>query len=388
MPSGMSTRIDGLVSQLLKTDIDPEVITPIFYENYVCLKRDANNIKTLNLRWLWSLKLIPSLIVKLLALIIFHIFSFVIISMRFLFGGRRNGMVVQYQDVFSAPPAILARALFGVKIIGDDLRLYFKNQKPPFSWIQRVYEVLILKNTDYVITSFKLDYRLIMDMRENRNVLFVPNGIKIDSNSSKVARDHNSVIFVGQFASAANVKALGDILYVAERLEKFRDLTFYIVGGPLATVKELAQKHGSKATNVRFLGRVSQKKLDFLYKTKAIGILPYFERSKHTSQRIKALEYLSNGLLVVASPGAVDGFKGLRDGTHYVCVETREAMTMSLEKILLNYSDFVHVAPAGKDFIFQNYTWEKVADSYLKLIESLNSDNSNEFATNVTRCIQ
>jgi glycosyltransferase involved in cell wall biosynthesis len=357
MPCGMSARIDGLVSQLRKKGVEPELITPIFNQNYTCFsKREASIIKTLNLRWLWFSNIVPETIVKMLGIIIFFIFSFVILSIRFWSKRKRKCMIVQYQDIFSAPAAIFARALFRITVIGDDTRLRYKQWNPPFSWVLRAYETLVLKNTDFVVTSFKLDNILIKNLRKNRNVLFIPNGIKKEPTQPEVSKDLKSVIFVGNFVSSDNVKALDNVLYVAGKLEKFSDTRIHVVGGPMKVVSKLAKQKGDETINVDFLGRVSQERLDFLYKKASIGILPYFGTPKHTSQRIKALEYLSNGLLLVASPRAVDGFTGLKAGQHYILAKTCE------------------VASAGREFVFQNYSWDKVAEPYLKLIEHLNQD--------------
>lgn len=374
MPCGMSARIDGLVSQLRKVDIEPTIITPIFREYDTGLSsRETNNVRTLDLRWLRSLKSIPELILKLIGIAVFFVFSFVVIATEFLVKGRKRQLIVQYQDVFSAPPAILAGFLFGATIVGDDCSMRsLKNSISTFSWFQKAYETFVLIHTDFVVTSFKLDFRLIKSIRKNRDVLFVPNGIRVKPELTEVTRNPECLIFVGQFTTIDNIKALEDVLYIARRLfEKLSAWKICVVGGPAEMIRDAIRRNGSKTENISFLGRISQEKLDLLYREAIIGLLPYFRSSRHTSQRIKALEYLSNRLLVVASPSGVDGFEGLTEGLHYILANNREDMISRLEEALLNHARFAQIADAGRNFVIQNYTWEKVAEPYLNLIEQL-----------------
>lgn len=381
MPCGMSARIDGLVSQLKKNGLYPEVISPNFYENPIRFSnREATIIRTLNLQWLRNTRT-PENLIKLLGSAIFFTYSFLLICTKFLFEGRRRGLIVQYEDVFSAPPALLARILFNVTVIGDDVRLSYKDRKSRISWIEKVYDFVVVKNSDFIFTSFKLDYFMIKTNIKQKNVFFVPNGIKINPKNNEVSRDTSGILFVGQFGCYDNIKAVEDILHIARELEAYADVRFYLVGGPLTNIQKLIEKSPHKTKNVHFLGSVSQNQLDMLYQTKAIGLLPYFGTPEHTSQRIKALEFLSNGLLVVASPLAVDGFTGLSNGSHYMLAKTPDEMVSTIEEIISNYDKFAKVATNGCNFVLQNYSWDAVAKSYIKMVTKVISNNSYDVVT-------
>jgi glycosyltransferase involved in cell wall biosynthesis len=375
MPCGMSSRIDGLISQLKKTNERVEVITPFFYEYKSGLvNHETAKVTTLNLRWLRSHKILPDFISKLIGNTIFSLFAFLIISARCLEESSRGGVIVQYQDFFSAPPAILAKFFFRATVIGDDVRLYFRNQRNRTAYFEKGYEIFILRNTDYVLTSFKDDYTLIKAIRGGKPSLFFPNGIR-KLPRSNVPRNPNSIVFVAQFANPENVEALFDVIYISDKIaERLPEIKIYVVGGPIEAVHKVVQKSQLKTKNLQFLGRISQARLASLYQEAGLGILPYFDCYTHSSQRIKVLEYLSNGLLVVSSSCAVDGFENLTNGSHYILAKTRDEMVTLLSEVVENYPRYFSIAAAGKDLIDRDYTWDATALPYIELVKSLVND--------------
>jgi len=372
LPGGTTSRINGLISQLTKSGIAAEVVSPIFYgENADFDTSTPFPVRRLNLKSLWLLNLYDVSPIRALAILLFSLFSLLTILGQVLTYGRKS-VIVQFEQVFSALPAIFAKILLGVYVIGDDIRLYYKTMKIPFSFIIRAYELWVLKYSDVVTTSFRLDFQIIKHLRRNENTLFVPNGVQVNRNSQENIRNWKSMLFVGSFTSKENVKAIDNILNLADILcEECRELEIFIVGGPLTQVRHLFNRKSVAKGNVKFLGRVSQEFLNSLYQSVDKGLLPFFEDPPHTSQRTKALEYFANGLLVVSSPTGIDGIDGLCDGVHCLVAKTKQEMLCLLQEVLLHPAKFTRVASTGASFITENYAWDKVAKTYVETVTSL-----------------
>ncbi|TVP97951.1 MAG: glycosyltransferase [Planctomycetaceae bacterium] len=92
--------------------------------------------------------------------------------------------------------------------------------------------------------------------------------------------------------------------------------------------------------------------------------------------RLKVLEALAAGVVVIATGRAVEGL-GLVDGTHYVRAETPGEMAKRLTELLRNSDAAKRIARNGRRFVIDNYTREVIGQAISQaLVEARRSPAS------------
>lgn len=131
-------------------------------------------------------------------------------------------------------------------------------------------------------------------------ICVIPNGIVYNvpkySIIKKVPNDKIKLLYVGRIEKKKGIQ------YVLEAIEYFietnhTEIEFNVVGtgSYLGNLKNIAKKH--KLNNVHFLGKVSNERLQSLYKSSDIFLL----LSKSEAYGIVVAEALVNGLIVIVS---------------------------------------------------------------------------------------
>jgi glycosyltransferase involved in cell wall biosynthesis len=368
---GGARRILSMVSCLKNSNIPITVIAPLFDGTKVTPEESAN-IKFVRIR-ISNNKLQMNLAIKLFALIFYWIKSIpVLVNLT----STRQKTILQYQGTYCAPPVMLVGLFRGSTIIGDDIRLYGMLRS---SFIGRlslwVYEINILKLTSTIITSFAKDFMIMKRKLGLTNSKFLANSVK-RSIANEVGRREPTAIFIGSLIEKENRDAVKEILHLAHILDmKQSEINIAIIGGPEHFVSEYLNDLIVKKGRVKFTGYVSDGRLDEFYQKAAFGLLPYFHAKKHTSQRIKVLEFLSSGMAVLASSQAVDGFLDLINKQHYFLVENVDDIADLLEKYSPNSPEIRAVGNQGRDYINKTFSYSAFSSAYVKIVnESINCD--------------
>ena len=359
-PFGLSKRIQGLRSELSRNNIYSEVLSP----HSKTLRRSG---RSLDLGLDFSANLLQSAIGRAIALLLFSVTAIpAVISDQ-----RRKNLLIQYESLFSAFPAVVAKRLLGEEVVGDEVILMSEGTSAPIRYLFHALDCALIRMTDYVITSSVRTLGLVRKWFPDKPSILVPNGVTSVSAERAPRIQMHELVFVGSLSAPENRVAVENTLRLAESLIK-KGLIFqiYIVGGPARFARRYLRHEAVKNGKVIFLGILTDKRLSALYRKVSIGLLPFFSPS-YGGTRIKGLEYLAHNLLVVSGPHGFDCLPGAVKGVHYLQAENQDDMSELIARCISDPESYLPVAFAGRKFVESTYCWTSVTGPYLDLIQRL-----------------
>ena len=310
-------------------------------------------------------------------LILFLIKRF-LLALKEILKCRNKRVIIQYIDERSFIIAFLIKIICGVLLkknailIGDDITLRYILFKSPLNHIVKAIEFFIVKYTDIITTSFRIDYEIMKQIRVGKPTYFIPNGIEIKHvvDIDIHAKNWKKILYISAHPGKRNNMALKTLLDIARIIcRNIKGVKILIIGKYIP--KFLRESNLVKSGCIELLGYVTSDKLKEIYKEVGIGLLPYFGEAAQSSQRIKTLEFFANGMLVVASKKDLLGIPGLRNYVHCIAVSTPEEMARELLNVLSKPSRYKHIALKGRSFIIKRYSWEEISKKYIDLIRKL-----------------
>lgn len=284
--------------------------------------------------------------------------------------------IIQYQQMFSALTAIASKLLRKNFIIGDDIILApGRGRKPPILYLSKLYDWVVLHVSDIIVTASPLTFNYLKEKGIKKEI-YVPNGIfdpGIEVKRYKQQDGMYNLFFVGSFRFPQNITALRKIFYIARNLEnKRKDFRIIIVGGPRVIVNNMMNDDLVKKQVIVFTGFISNDEIDKIYEEVDIGLLPFFEDTKLLGgNRIKALEFLSRGLLVISGPEGAKYIDGLKEGFHYIGAVSLDDMIEKIDYVMNDFSKFNEIRSEGMKFVLTNHLWKNVSKNYIKTIRLL-----------------
>ncbi len=354
---GLSRRISGVSKALIANNINVKVISPRV-RSQVVLDDDFSDhilVKRIDLRYLGSEANYGS---KLIQWILFSLLS----SIEVIKDVIKRRSIVQYQSIYSAFPAIVAKIIMYATVIGDDVIL-----------INPIIDKVVLRLTDCISTPSITAYSYARQL--GKTAFYVPNGV--DTNTLKYelkdSKNFLNLIFVGTLTFNQNFEAVKNIIKIASALDKeILNFTIFIVGGPISLATELMNNPVVQKGRVKFLGQLSFGKLSELYTSATIGLLPFFQDIPlKGGQRTKALEFLANGLLVVSGPEGVQGIDGLKKGAHFLMTTSLDEMCETLKEYLMYPEKYLAISRNGLTFVNDNYSWLNLTRKYIDYLKNL-----------------
>jgi len=348
---GMSKRIKGIIKVLEMENISISVLCPIFLYSWRA-RANKDYYNYIDIRFLQKMGT-TRLLTRLLALLLYSFFALLKIV-------KLKPKIIQYQTLYSSVPAILAKYLTRSVIIGDDI--LWDNLCT--HGILRSFFMILLSLTDIILTPSMRVKNYIKKVFPAKLTLYVSNGV---DEVSQISMPTNRAVFIGTFTYSENLKALERIVRVSEHLKKCNiNFEIVIIGGPLHLISSFIRND----ENLLFAGIVSESELEKIYSSSFIGLAPFFAEVTG-GQRMKCLEYFAHGLLVVSGKAGVDGILGVRDGIHFIFVNSEVEMMEKLKNIFREPNKYVEIARAGRSFILTNFSWRKVLEDYVRMIKEL-----------------
>jgi glycosyltransferase involved in cell wall biosynthesis len=359
-PFGLSKRIQGLQSEMSRSNIYSEVLSPHS-------RTPRGNDRSLDLGLNFSANLLQSAIGRAIALSLFSLAAIPAVISH----SRRKNLLIQYESLFSAFPAVVAKRLLGEEVVGDEVILMSEGTSAPIRYLLHALDCALIRMTDYVTTSSVRTLSWVRKWFPDKPSILVLNGVTSVS-AERASRIHRrELVFVGSLSAPENRVAVENTLRLAESLSK-KGLIFqiYIVGGPARFARQYLKHEAVKNGKVIFLGILTDKRLSALYRRVSIGLLPFFSPS-YGGQRTKGLEYLTHNLLVVSGPYGLGHLPGAIKGVHYLQAENLDDMTELIARCISDPESYLPIAAAGREFVESTYCWQSVTGPYLDLIQKL-----------------
>ena len=177
---GLTRRISGVSRVLLAKGINVKIVAPHARSCVVLNDGFSKNVrvKRFNLRLFGNEE---KFMAKIMQWLLFSFFaSFVSIK-----DVIRNRSIIQYQSLYSAFPAVIAKMITRATIIGDDIVS-----------IHPTIDLLVLKLTDCVSTpSFRM---YLYAKKLGKCAFYIPNGVEQNKNSSlEISKNISRLIFIG-----------------------------------------------------------------------------------------------------------------------------------------------------------------------------------------------
>jgi len=358
---GLSRRIAGLQSALSQSGIPSVVLCPVSRGT----EKPDDRIADLGLAFLGSLW--NSSLGRMVALLVF---SFVAIPSIMGLSSRR-GLIIQYESLYSAFPAIVAKILLRKRVIGDEVILMSRDTRSPLRYVLHALDRFLIRMTDYITTSSSSTDTLVRKWFPNKPISIVPNGVAQIERESPGPRDVHELIFVGSLSSPDNRIAVENVLTLAQLLER-KGIRFHIcvVGGPWSYAVPYLRNEMVRRGRVTFKGTIHDHELQELYRRTSIGLLPFFTPS-YGGQRIKGLEYLAHELLVISGPFGFGWLPEIESGTQYLEATNLEEMSDLVAGFVSSPAAYSRIAAAGRELIQRRFSWEVVSRPYLDVVVGL-----------------
>ena len=220
------------------------------------------------------------------------------------------------------------------------------------------YERRVFEYYDYKTIISEQDRRLIKHP-DQRKIYAVPNGIDQSFLTYDGAYTQQYEIgFIGNMNYAPNVDA---VHYINEHyLSKNPSVKFLVAGAnPHASVLELANKD-----NITIAGWIDD--IRTAYADMKLFVAPM---QIGTGMQNKLLEAMAMGIPCITTPLANNAIGGIHKESIWV-VDTPEELSEAINYLLENTNKANEIGQKAKEFVAQNYSWDKSTELLVHLIEN------------------
>jgi len=280
------------------------------------------------------------------------------------------------EHIYSVPSAIVVKAFTRSKIIVDDIITVSDALKDAgfprlVRFFTRFEKLLFSYCHDFIYTSPVSDryYR----ERGANPTLYVPNGVNCDE-FKPVHTGHGRravVLFNGSAYSPQNTEAAVNFIAIGKKMMEadWTDLEFRLVCWPAYNLPEAVLE--AVTTEKHWLSY--QEGVDNIAEeigAATITLLPYSQGHHLTGgTRLKALEYMACGKLVIATPEGIAGITGLIPYEHYLPAATPDAIPDVLADALRNPDLVEKIGKQARHFIQRHYDWRITSKALLDRLD-------------------
>mgnify|MGYP001473494233 CR=1 FL=1 len=213
-------------------------------------------------------------------------------------------------------------------------------------------------------------------------IVFIPNGVSTDKKTKKFTREDLEKALDEKLegkkiilTSGRLAKRKGVAWFIENVLPKLPENIVYIVAGngpDKNNIRETINKN-NLSSRVKMLGYVSNEIRDMLFSTCDLFVQPNIKvPGDMEGFGISVIEAALNRLPVIAA--AIEGLKdAIKDGENGFLVESgnAEAWKGKIEEILSDDEARKAFGQKARQFVIENYSWEKISRNYLEEITKL-----------------
>lgn len=181
------------------------------------------------------------------------------------------------------PRGFLAKLVSGLQCLGDDIL-----PVPRGFPVSRLHLIPRMFSSSVTVS----EPRVTTDFLAQKIIEYPTGTFSVRTSFSKRRFQKKTVLFVGTPTHFPNRLAVRNVVEASRNIPADLGLRF-VVGGDFPK---------KKICQVNFVGKITERRLRQLYNSVSIGLLPFFGTKPH-GIKVKALEFLSNALLVISSRG-------------------------------------------------------------------------------------
>jgi glycosyltransferase involved in cell wall biosynthesis len=296
---------------------------------------------------------------------------------------RTEGVeIIQAEEQYSIPPALVVKAFTGASIFVDDIttisNTLISEGHPVISKMFTLLEKVLFRMCDEFIYTSDVCRNYCME-RRGKATVFLPNGVncKRFTPGEKERKEEKVIFFNSSTYSYQNIQAIKNFLFIGRLLKKqvAAPFKFHLISSP---VQYMPSGLMDEIQNEREWFYFEKEVSDIASRIQEadIVLLPYSPGHHITGGvRLKALEYMACGKVVVSTPEGVEGINGLFPGRHAIITASLEDMVPVLVDALKDQGRFDPVAENARVFVKENYDWDKITRPMLLRLDNYSAKN-------------
>lgn len=250
------------------------------------------------------------------------------------------------------------------------------SKKHPFIVYMQWVENQAYKNADYVFANFfnAVEHMVSCGMDKNK-FTWLPNGISIDELKNKHALGQkervqvpNDKFIVGYTGTLGEANAMSYLIDTADILSSYPDIHFVIVGNGKNKKSLIDYSRSLNLKNITFIDPIPKTQVQSMLE---LFDVCYIGWNKNRMYRLgvaanKIPEYMYSAKPIIHSySGAGDLIKQAGSGISVPAENAQEVADAILKLKSLSSTEREAMGKRGKDFITENFTYEKIAKKLL-----------------------
>ena len=285
--------------------------------------------------------------------------------------------LIQAEQVYSIPPAIMVRIFKRTKIIVDDIGtvsdMLREAGSRSIAKIFTVFEKLIFKFCYKFIYTSSIS-ALYYKKRGAEPSFFVPNGV--NCNEFRPANTNNDkvvIFFNGSTYSQQNCAAVANFIEVGKKtMENVEvNIEFRLICWPEYNLPSSVRQDIRNEKNwLHYREGVEDIAAEIVQAD--ILLLPYSQGHHLTGGvRLKSLEYMACGKVVISTSEGVEGITGLVPNEHFLLAESLNEIPQIISTIIRSPDKMKKIGENARAFILNNYDWRQTSAELIKAYNSI-----------------
>jgi len=379
---GISTRVSGIASALFAAGHNIEIAAPCYSHKQEKIHTTAEGIKIHQV-------MLPNIFGKYkIPVISMILFSFLYAFYIFCYfrKHKRTFSFVQSEQIYAFLSSwILSKKLQSIIIIDDpDLLTYFVDEKLKrfkiinfiTKYFARFYERFAFNTSNSIICSSKasVDYVSTNYKGAQKKLCLISSGIDtIEFSVAKTQAIKNKLFFNCSLPYYQNMAALSNIFKILKyfKTRNFTDYSITIIVNNLSYIPDdiVLEINGNK--HVRILSAVPSL-VPHIQESKFV-LIP-FEKGHSTTAgpRLKVLEALSCGKVILSTPEGIDGIEGCVGNTNMILCSDYKEMAEKIIDLMKNRKsnqEFINRLQKNARKLAENsYSWTSLIKAYEKIL--------------------
>jgi len=374
---GLSTRIKGISQSLMQSEFKVEIVAPFYSNKFKIPQRFFRKVKIHNIK-------MPNLFGKFKLAIISRLLFMLLYTIRVLhyFGKHKEKFeFVQSEQIYPFWSSYILSKKFRAKVILDEPTIFediishkLKKIKPLSYMMKKIvnrFEFIVYKISNIIICSSKKTLLYVENIVKSKGnkLYYLPNGVDTNEFKFHVKPNFgNRIFFNCSLPYYQNLAALGNLIKIIEYFEEnsFSNYFVQIVVNNKNFIPNKLKDIVKSNDKVSFLSEVDSLVL-YIYASDMV-VLPYEQgHFSNAGARLKALEALSCGKVVLSTLEGIDGLSGCIDGENIIiCSDWIDMAKKIIDLISQNNKSYQikKLQENAHHLVEENYSWNKLIKFY------------------------
>lgn len=277
---------------------------------------------------------------------------------------RKNPVhLIMAEQVYAIPPALVIKTISRSKIYVDDIGTVSDILKDVgmtrISKLFTRFEKALFRRCDGFIYTSPVSFGY-YQARGVEPTIYVPNGVDCDA-FYPVASSHTEtvVFFNGSTYSSQNTEAAVNFINIGKKVMESaaKDIRFRLVCWPEYNLPE-AVRDTINAQHDWLSFEAGVEAIAQEIGKADIALLAYSPGHHLTGGvRLKALEYMACGKLIIATPEGVEGINGLIPNEHYILAGSVQEFPDIIFSIRRSPAEIKRISKNARQFVLDHYDW-------------------------------